>query len=391
VVTTQGGRHVLVLIWRDTGHPQGGGSELYMENIADQLCHTGHRVTIFCAGYQGAAREQTRGGVTFVRRGGRLTVYPWAALLYLAGALGLGPLSRHRLGRPDLIVDVGNGLPFLAPLYARVPVVAVVYHLMREQWSLVMGPVLGRVGWWIESWLAPRVYRRRRYVTISEATRADMVTLGIDPARIAVVYCGTPPVKGEPVQRSEQPNVVVLSRLVAHKRVELALRTFAALHAEMPTLTLTVAGQGPEEPRLRDLAQALGVADRVHFAGHVTEEGKHEVLSRAWLALTPSLKEGWGLVIVEAGARGTPTVAMAGAGGVAEAIVDGETGLLGTDEENYVAVVRELLSDDDRRQAMGVAAAKHALSFTWENSGGRFAALIDEILGHARGAEAPHR
>jgi hypothetical protein len=155
-----GGRHVLVLNWRDTGHPLGGGSETYVENIAQQLVAGGHRVTVVCARYAGAARQEVRGGVTFVRRGGRLTVYPRAALLYVAGAFGLGPLSRRRLGRPDVLVDVGNGMPFLSPLYARVPVVALVHHVHREQWPVVMGPTLARIGWWVESRGAPRVNPR---------------------------------------------------------------------------------------------------------------------------------------------------------------------------------------------------------------------------------------
>lgn len=378
-------RHVLVLNWRDTGHPLGGGSETYVENIAAQLVARGHRVTVVCARYAGASREEVRGGVTFVRRGGRLSVYPWAALLYLAGVLGAGPLSRRRRGRPDLIVDVGNGMPFLSPLYARVPVIALVHHVHREQWPVVMGPALARIGWWVESWLAPRVYRRCRYVTVSAASRADLVALGVDESRICVIHNGTPPVTGEPTPRDVHPSLLVLCRLVPHKRVELALRAVAELAPAMPALTLTVAGQGWWEQPLRELASSLGIADRVRFAGFVAEETKHELLSRAWVALTPSLKEGWGLTIVEAAARGTPTVAMSGAGGVAEAIVDGESGLLAADEDQFVAMVGELLRDPDRREAMGVLAAKHALSFTWEHSGARFAELIEEV-GSTRGS-----
>ena len=314
----------------------------------------------------------------FVRRGGRLTVYAWAALLYLAGAIGLGSLSRRRLGRPDVIIDVGNGLPFLSPLYSRVPVIELVHHVHREQWPVVMPPVLARFGWWVESWVAPRVYRRCRYVTVSGATRAELVDLGIDADRISVIYNGTPPVTEEPTPRDSRPHLVVLCRLVPHKRVEFAMRAVAALAPQWPELTLTVAGQGWWEPKLREFAETLGVTDRVHFAGHVTEQAKHDLFSRAWIALTPSLKEGWGLTIVEAGARGTPTVAMAGAGGVAEAVIDGESGLLATDEEHFIGLVAELLRDDERREAMGVVAAKHAQSFTWEESGARFVALIEE-------------
>jgi len=370
-------RHVLVLNWRDTGHPLGGGSETYVENIADQLTAQGHRVTIVCARYAGAAREEVRRGVAFVRVGGRLSVYPMAALLYVAGVLGLGALSRRRHGRPDVIVDVGNGMPFLAPLYARVPVIALVHHVHREQWPVVMGPALARFGWWVESRLAPRVYRRSRYVTVSEASRTDLVALGVDDERITVIHNGTPPVTGAPMPRDVHPSLLVLCRLVPHKRVELALRAAAALVPTMPALTLTVAGQGWWEQPLRELATSLGIADRVRFAGFVPEDAKHELLSRAWVALTPSLKEGWGLTIVEAGVRGTPTIAMAGAGGVAEALVDGESGLLACDEDHFVALVGELLRDEARREAMGVMAAKHALSFTWEQSGARFAALIE--------------
>jgi glycosyltransferase involved in cell wall biosynthesis len=372
------GRHVLVLNWRDTRHPLGGGSETYIESIAEQLCARGHRVTIVCALYRGAAREEAQGGVQFIRRGGRLTVYPWAALLYLAGAIGLGPLSRRRLGRPDVIIDVGNGLPFLSPLYSRVPVIELVHHVHREQWPVVMPLPLARFGWWVESWLAPRVYRRCRYVTVSGATRAELVGLGIDEDRISVIHNGTPPVTEEPTPRDSWPHLVVLCRLVPHKRVEVAMRAVAALAPQWPELTLTVAGQGWWEPKLRELAETLGMTDRVHFVGHVTEEAKHDLFSRAWIALNPSLKEGWGLTIVEAGARGTPTVAMAGAGGVAEAILDGESGLLATNEEHFIGLVGELLRDDERREAMGVVAAKHAQSFNWEESGALFVEVIEE-------------
>jgi glycosyltransferase involved in cell wall biosynthesis len=375
--TPPAGRNVLVLNWRDTGHPEGGGSEVYVERVSTELVGYNNRITIVCAHYAGAAREERNdAGITFVRRGGRLSVYVWAAMLYIAGAIGLGPLSRRRLGRPDVIVDVGNGMPFLSALYARVPVIVLVHHVHREQWPVVMGRKAALVGWWIESRLAPWVYRHCRYVTVSEATRTELAALGVDSARITVVHNGTPEVVGGPVARDLEPNLVMLGRLVPHKRVEIALRAVAALADGIPGLTLTIAGRGWWEPQLRRLTAELGITDRVRFCGFVTEADKHELLSRAWVAMTPSLKEGWGLTIVEAGSRGTPTVAFAGAGGVAEALVDNESGLIADDEEHFITLVGDLLRDDVRRESMGIAAGKHALSFTWELAGARFAALI---------------
>jgi glycosyltransferase involved in cell wall biosynthesis len=368
-------RHVLFLNWRDTGHPEGGGSEVYVERVARELTARGHRVTVVCSAYPGAPRTSVEEGVHFVRGGGRRTVYLQAALTYLAGALRLGPL-RHR---PDVIVDVGNGVPFLAPLWARRPVIALVHHVHREQWPVVLSPRGARFGWWIESRLAPWTYRRCRYVTVSGATRDELATLGVDRERITVIHNGTPQLRAPADVRSAHPSLVALSRLVPHKRIETALHALAKLSTELPDLELVVAGHGWWEERLRRLTHELGVQDRVRFVGFVDDADKAVLLARAWVALTPSLKEGWGLTIVEAGAMGTPTVAFRHAGGVAEAVLDGTTGLLADDEEDFVARVRHLLTDHDDRRRMGSAARIHAGRFTWTAAGDRFEALLREI------------
>ncbi|MEH0985993.1 glycosyltransferase family 4 protein [Micromonospora sp. CPCC 205556] len=378
-------RHVLFLNWRDTANPEGGGSEVYIERIAAELVAAGHRVTLLCAAHADGAPEETNSdGVRVLRRGSRHTVYARAALTYLAGRLGLGPLGRRRLGLPDLVVDVCNGVPFFSPLYAGRPVLALVHHVHREQWPVVFGAVMCRLGWWIESWLAVRLYRRCRYVTVSEASRAELAQLGVDATRIEVVPNGTPPVTGPALPRTDHPSLLVLGRLVPHKRVEIALRTVAELSAELPDLELVVAGQGWWEAPLRELSDALGISDRVRFTGFISEQKKHEVLSSSWLALTPSLKEGWGLTIVEAAARSTPTIAFRYAGGVAEAMVDTETGLLVDDEAEFTARVRELLADDVRRKAMGEAALAHAARFTWTATGARFAELVGRLTAARR-------
>jgi glycosyltransferase involved in cell wall biosynthesis len=386
-MTDARGGHILFLNWRDTRHPEGGGSEVYLERVAVELVGRGYRTTLLCQAHGTApAEETTSEGVRIVRRGGRHTVYLWAALVYLAGAVGLGALASRRLGRPDLIVDVCNGIPFLSRLYARRPVIALVHHVHREQWPVVFSPWVARVGWWVESRLAVRVYRRCRYVTVSESSRSDLVALGVDRHRITVVHNGTPEVVGPPVPRTPHPSLVVLGRLVPHKRLELALRATALLATELPMLELVVAGQGWWEDPLRRLAADLGIDKRVQFAGFVPEERKHDLLCGAWMLLLPSLKEGWGLTIVEAGARGTPSVAFRSAGGVVDAMSDGETGVLVEDELEFFRAVRSLLLDAQRRAEMGAAAARYARRFTWAMTGAAFAQVVADQL---QGAEPP--
>jgi glycosyltransferase involved in cell wall biosynthesis len=144
-----------------------------------------------------------------------------------------------------------------------------------------------------------------------------------------------------------------------------------------------VAGRGWWLDPLRAEAERLGIADRVRFAGFVDDATKHELLASSWVHLTPSLKEGWGLSVIEAAAHGVPSVAFAAAGGVAESIHHGETGLLAADADEFVAQVGTLLGDEAERARMGAAALVHARHYTWDETGRRFAAVLDEVTGAA--------
>src|SRR5688572_21295070 len=175
-------RHgVVVLNWRDTWHPEGGGSEMYVAEVATRLARGGVPVTVFTARYPGSSADEVREGVRYRRRGGHLTVYLWALVL-----LALG-----RLGRPAAVLEVQNGMPFLARLTTRARVVVLVHHVHREQWPVV-GPVLARIGWFLESRAAVRVNRGGRYVAVSDTTRRELVGLGVEAGSVGVAYNGLP-------------------------------------------------------------------------------------------------------------------------------------------------------------------------------------------------------
>jgi glycosyltransferase involved in cell wall biosynthesis len=349
---------IVILNWRDTGHPEGGGSERYIETVAAGLAAAGHRVTLFCAWYEGAVAEETRDGIRIVRAGGKLTVY----------AQALRALAAGRLGRPDVIVDVQNGLPFWSRLVARVPVVVLVHHVHREQWRVIYGRTLASLGWWLESKLAPRMYRDSRYVTVSEVTRAELAVLGVNRQRCTVIHNGTAPPLRTTSGRESTPRICVLGRLVPHKRVEHVLEAAKRLHERWPKLRVAIVGDGWWSGQLRAHARRLGLDDVVEFCGHVDEQRKHEELARAWVLAAPSIKEGWGLVVVEAATHEVPTVGYRLAGGLAESVVDGTTGILAEDFDGFVAALAALLGDRDARERMGRAAAAHARRFHWHTT-----------------------
>ena len=94
-------RSVLLLCWRDTGHPQGGGSEAYLQRIGAQLAASGVDVTLRTARYPGSARREVVDGVQINRAGGAYSIYIWAGLAMVLARFGLGPLRKVRPGRGD--------------------------------------------------------------------------------------------------------------------------------------------------------------------------------------------------------------------------------------------------------------------------------------------------
>jgi glycosyltransferase involved in cell wall biosynthesis len=364
------GRHVAFFSWRDTRNPEGGGAERYLEKMAAGLVARGCRVTIFCVAYAGAAPDETMDGIRFVRRGTKLSVY----------LLGIWTLLRRRLGRVDVVVDVQNGLPFFTPLATRKPVVVLVHHVHREQWPVVYPGLPGRIGWWIESRLAPWLYRHRQYVTVSRATRAELRELGVTGPRVAVVHNGTDPVVDLPAAKSPNPSICVVGRLVPHKQVEHAIDAVAALAGDFPDLRLRVVGSGWWEPELHAYAADQVAAGTVVFEGHVSEVRKQEIYQESWLMALPSLKEGWGLVVGEAAAHRTPTVAYASAGGTTESIVDGVSGVLVDGPAELTAALRALLRDHEGRRVLADAALRHSAGFTWAHSQSAFAHVIAAAL-----------
>jgi glycosyltransferase involved in cell wall biosynthesis len=364
--TSFDGRHVVFFSWRDTRNPEGGGAEVYLEKVARGLVERDARVTIFCAEHAEAPRDETRDGIRFVRRGSKMAVY-------LRGMLAL---AARRFGRVDVVVDVQNGLPFFTRLLTRKPVVVLVHHVHREQWPVVYPGLVGRVGWWIESRLAPRLYRNCQYVAVSQATRDELSGLGVDPDRIAVVHNGTDPALPMADVKSAEPSVCVVGRLVPHKQVEHAIDAFSVLRTRVPGLRLTVVGSGWWEEELRAYAAGVAGGDQVVFAGHVTEAEKQQVYAGSWVMALPSLKEGWGLVIGEAGMHGTPTVAYRAAGGTRESIEDGRSGLLADDFDELVAGLEAVLTQPETRCALSDGARDMSHRFTWEHAQGSFARVV---------------
>jgi glycosyltransferase involved in cell wall biosynthesis len=366
-----GGLSILYLSWRDWHNPEAGGSETFIERTSHLLVSRGHRVTVLASGFAGAAPVTVEGGVRVLRLGRRYSVFARAAVHLL-----------RRGHRYDVIVDVQNGVPFWSPLLTRTPVVHLVHHVHREQWGSVFPWPLARLGWWLESRVAPRVYRRSRYLTVSEATKDELASLGVDRTSMTIIHSGNDQpddmARYVALPRTPHPSIVSLGRLVPHKQVELAIDVVRELRPSFPDLHLHVAGDGYWMPKLVEYTAASGLTDHVTFHGFVDDVAKQTLLATSWVAVMPSIKEGWGLTILEAALHETPTVAFRFAGGPQDSVRDHETGLLADDYAEFRDAVAALLADHARRNDMGKKARAFAETFDWSTAGQAVGELLED-------------
>lgn len=284
---------ILVCNWKDTGHPAAGGAEVYVEAVTRYWAKWGHDVTLFCARAPGQAAAEDVDGVHVVRAGGRYLVYREARRFYRSmGA-----------GRFDVVLDVVNTRPFLSPTWAGdVPVVALIFQVAREVWRHEVPPGIASVG---RHWLEPRWLRHYALVptlTISESSRESLGWYGLRDVSIVPVGLDLPLFSPPPKER--RPTVAFLGRLAANKRPDEAVEAFVRARRNVPEACMWVIGTGPMEGSLRRRA----ASEPVRFLGRVDNATKLDLLARAHALVVTSVREGWGLVVTEAAAVGTPSI-----------------------------------------------------------------------------------
>ena len=372
------GRRVLFLNWRDLSHPRAGGAEVYCEQVAERFARAGADVTLFTSHFPGAPLAELRRGVRIVRRGGTFGVYARAAQHLLAARADY-----------DAAVDFQNGIPFFAPLFGGrgLPVVCVIHHVHQDQFALHFPWPASRVGQLLEGPVSRRVYARRPLVAVSPSTRRDVRRQLRLRGPIHVIPNGLlEPHRSEERARSRTPSIAVTSRLVSHKRFDLLLAALPELLRRWPDLRVDVAGEGPERPALERQAQALGLGSAVRFHGFVDAATKDALVSRAWLTVSPSQAEGWGLTVLEANALGVPAVAF-DVPGLRDSIVDGATGwLLPPDQPLGEGLHDALLLLRDERVADEYAerCRTWARRFSWDSTAERLAAVVAGEVDRAR-------
>lgn len=348
-----------------------GGAEILLHGLGESLQERGHQVTIW------APRVRGRDNRVVARY--RLFRY--------------GRPSSKRFGTrqtlPRLLFQTWGRRPHVLHCHGAYPAGFVGAAFKRLTGTpLVIRPHGADIlpGEWIDR--DPRLRRRMQrallaadVVVAQGASLAQRLrSLGVPDTRLRIIHNGVGLSGAEPCPLAEAPSILAMGSLAPQKGFDILLRAFRVIRQRIPAARLTIAGDGPEGPRLRGLADSLGIADAVTFPGLVTGDAKVALFSRAWIFVSSSRREPFANVILEAMAAGRAVVATR-VGGNVEMVEDELDGLLvePEDPDGLAQAVLRLLEDRERASAMGRAAWRRAEAFSWDAMVDRYEMLYREL------------
>ena len=360
--------------WRDIKNPEAGGAEVFTHEVCKRLVgHNGvESITLFTASYKGGLAEEKLDGIRIIRRGSKYSVYSAAKEFY-----------KQNHDQFDIVVDEINTKPFNTPSFVHEkPVVALIHQLAREFWFYETHFPINLIGYlFLENyWLSK--YRNIPTITVSKSTEEDLLHLGFRHVTVVPEGLSFRPLERFP-EKEARPTVLFVGRLKRAKGPSDAVRAFRVIKDEVPDARFWVVGDGYMIEELKDMASRMFPESRndVTFFGRQGHAEKLELMSRAHVLLVPGVREGWGLVVTEANAMGTPAVAY-DVPGLRDSVIDSKTGALVT-RGDYVAMAIEaadILQNHLKRKAYTKDALQLAKSFDWDITASRMGEILSESL-----------
>ena len=295
-----------------------GGAERWLRDLALRLAEAGHDVTYLTMRHWDAGNEPSLPGVSVlglvaagdVYSDARRTVGPPVRF-------GLG-VARHllRQGRSYDVVHAGS-FPYFSLAAAALArrrggyLLEVEWYEVwtRSYWRRYAGAVVGTIGWVVQRACARIPHRAYCF---SRLTARRLVAEGYrgEPAVLPGIYAGTS--AHATLEGIDRGLVVYAGRHIREKRLDALLRGLHWARGRRPDLRLDLYGDGPDRLRIESLAGELELREAVRFLGRRPEQEVADAFAHAACLATASEREGYGLVVVEAAAHGTPSVVVAG-------------------------------------------------------------------------------
>ena len=256
----------------------------------------------------------------------------------------------------------------IASIIRRRPLVITWLEVWDAYWSDYIGPTRGCIGKMVEQ-LTMRL--PEGMVAISQKTKSDLVRCKVNPQLIDVIPVGIDLERIMNIAPSPKAtDVLFAGRLIQEKRVDLLLAALAIAKTDFPTISCVIIGDGPERESLERLAAELGLSENVDFTGFVDQDGLTAQMKSSKVLVLPSVREGFGLVIVEANACKLPVISISHEmSAVRELIQDGVNGFLISKilPDKIAEAVLRIVEDDELRKKLAENGFEMSKRYAWSD------------------------
>lgn len=353
---------ILWFNWRDIKNPEAGGAEVFTHEVSKRLIDKGHNITLFTSQFPNSLKAEEIDDVKIIRNGGKYRVYYKARDHY-----------NDYKNNYDIVIDEINTRPFLTPKFVKEKRIFALFHqLAADFWFYETRFPINYIGYYYleKKWLS--YYRNITTLTVSNSSRADLLALGFKKVFMVPQGLSANPLS-ELKQKEPDPVIVYLGRLKKAKLPHHAIHAFSMIKSEIPNAKMWVIGDGYMRMKLeRDSGN-----NDVTFFGAIRDDLKYNLLSKAHLVLVPSIREGWGLVVTESNAMGTPVIAY-NVPGLRDSVKDGNTGLLVKENSprGLADSAIHLLKNKCLMNKFSLRALEFSRQFSWDKT----AEVFNEII-----------
>ena len=359
-----------------------GGKETRLYEISKRLAAKGHQVHIYTLKWWNGDKTRKECGVTLHGICRRVPIYTKGGIRSISSAIyfSLSTIIPLLKDKSD-IVDIDH-MPILQLYPARIVLwlkrkkMFATWHEVwgKEYWQSYLGKTKGLVAYLLE-WISAKL--PNKILAVSEFTKTRLnKQLKVPTSKISIITNGVDLEKIENTPPSkEKSDIIYIGRLLAHKRLDIVIKAVAEVKNVFPQIRCNIIGQGPEEKKLTDLINQLGLEKNVFLLGSLEEKEAIAHLKSSKIFVLASAREGFGITVLEANAAGLPAVVAACPNNAAQNLI--QNGINGfvckPDLESMTRQVLQILGNGYLNDEMRTKAKQFTRQFSWD-------ALVDQLV-----------
>lgn len=361
---------ILALSWRDIRSPKSGGAEVHTYNLMKCLKEQNYNFISFAPHYDGVSDNEVDENITYIRKGNIITVIFHAFCYY-----------RKNRKTIDYVINQCNTHNFFTRLWVpKKKRIFYIHQLTREIWDINAGFPLNIIGKTLENF-SLRLNRHDYTITVSESTKQELVELGFDTDKIYLAYNAVDPeIIKDKVDDNKVSNrdFIYVGRYSKYKGIDASIEALGMVHEKYPDAKLRIVGKEDQAfideiiaPISQKYNLTIGNNDNcdIIICGFVSEDEKLRLMEKSKALLFPSIREGWGIIVSEAAARGTPSIVY-NSPGARDAVAFGNAGYMcdSNNPSDLAKLMLDTIENANRYTDIQHKALAYVKRFSWNHN-----------------------